>query len=150
MGSTPIGHMIFYIALFIIVMIAIYMLIQTTVTQVAFWIIRPSEIVAMDLASAVTTLGGTTGEVTTNFINTTENVVYYIKKTEKILCVISQRKQTGTTPIVGVLTTFNCYSMPFNPEFTFDPNSPTEATEFKLRKWFVPLQDQPIIVQKTS
>jgi archaellum component FlaG (FlaF/FlaG flagellin family) len=114
MGSTPIGHMIFYIALFIIVMIAIYALIQTTITQVSFWILRPSEMAAMDLVGAVTSLGGTTGDVKTDFRTYTSNVTYYVKTAGKVLCMISQREQKADTPIIGALTTFNCYSMPFD------------------------------------
>lgn len=140
--STPVGHMIFYFAMFIIVMIAIYMLIQTVVTQVAFWILRPSEMFAMDLVGSVSSLGGTTGDITADFRAYTENVTYYVKSgktsldTEKILCVISQRKNTTTTPIVGVLTTFNCFSMPFRPSLNFDPSQPIESSEFKLGTTF--------------
>lgn len=146
--TTPVGHLIFYIALFIIVMIAIYALIQVTVTQVAFWILRPSEMFAMDLVGATTALGGTTGEVETCFWIYTANVTYYVDNPEKILCVISQRKQDIETPVIGVLTTFNCFSTPFTPQFNFDPDEEFKSYRFELKKWFDPSQNPPIIVTK--
>jgi hypothetical protein len=145
MGTTPIGHMLFYTALFIIVMIAIYILIEVVLTQVAFWILRPSEMAAMDLVGAVTALGGTSGYVETDFKTYTTNVTYYIKITEKVLCIISQRKQSTTTPVIGVMTTFNCFSMPFAPKLEFNPDYPMEDTEFKLKKTF---QDPFVIVER--
>ncbi len=104
----------------------------------------------MDLVGAVTSLGGTTGEVDTDFRTYTANVTYYVKKSEKILCIISQRKQDPlTTPVVGVLTTFNCFSMPFTPQFDFDPSERKEAYEFELNKWFDPFQNPSVIVQRS-
>ncbi len=137
MASTTIGHMIFYIALFIIVMIALYALINTIVAQVAFWILRPSEMAAMDLVGTVTTLGGTTGDVTTHLRPYTENVMYYMKKSEKVICVISQRSQKTETPIVGVLTSFNCFSTPFTLQSDLPVSADgVESYEFELKKVF--------------
>ena len=136
MGSTTVGHMIFYVAMFIIMMIAIFVLLATVTTQVSFWILRPSEMAAMDLVGTVTSLGGTSGEVTTEFKTYTANVIYYMNRMDKILCVISQRKQSVSTPIVGVLTTFNCFSMPFTPDIYFISHLPVESSEFTLHKRF--------------
>jgi hypothetical protein len=145
MGSTPIGHTLFYIAMFIIVMIAIYILIVVVTTQVAFWILRPSEIASMDLVGAVTALGGTAGDNEASFEIYTTNVTYFVKRTEKILCIISQRKQTMETPVIGAMTTFNCFSMPFVPNLYFNPDYPMESAEFMLKKIF---QDPFVIVER--
>jgi hypothetical protein len=143
--ATTVGHMIFYVAMFIVVMIAIYILIQVVVTQVAFWILRPSEMASLDLVGAVSALGGTTGEVTAEYRTYTGNVTYYVKKTEKIICVISQRKQTEDMPLVGgIYVTFNCFSTPFVPQFDFGYSS-MESYEFNLVKSF---QDPLVVVEK--
>jgi len=120
-------------------------LIVVVTTQVAFWILRPSEMAAMDIVGAVTALGGTSGDVETDFKTYTANVTYYVKMTEKILCVISQRKQTTATPVIGAMTTFNCFSMPFAPNLYFNPSYPIEFTEFRLKKIF---QDSFVIVER--
>jgi len=149
MVSTVLGHFFFYVALFVIVMIAISILIQATVTQIAFWILRPSEMASMDLVGIVTSLGGTTGKITTDYGIYTGAVDYYVKRTEKIVCVISQRRQTLKTPVVGLLTSFNCFTMPFTPQFNLrEEIEPTidEPYELELEKIF---QDPFVVVRRS-
>jgi len=105
----------------IIVIFSIIVLIQQAEANIMFWILRPSESTALDIVSKFTALGGTTGKVTTDYRNITNNINYFVYSKGKIVCVISIKEEKGTLP----LKTINCYSTPF------EVNIPSQLEEYE-------------------
>jgi len=114
----------------IIVIFAVIMLIQQAEANLMFWTLRPSESTAMDIVSKYAALGGTTGEVITDYRNITQNINYNIYSSGKMVCVISRREEKGAAP----LKTINCYSTPFAviPDLRTPVPPPDYEQEFHL------------------
>lgn len=94
----------------IVVIFTVIMLIQQAEANIMFWILRPSESTALDIVSKFTALGGTSGKVTTDYRNITNNVNYYVYHEGKVVCVMSIKKGEG---VLNPLKTINCFSAPF-------------------------------------
>lgn len=109
MAERTTSNTIIIIFTTIVVIAAVIVLIKQVEANLMFWTIRPSESTALDIVSKYTALGGTTGEVTTDYRNITSNINYNIYSSGKMVCVISRRVETGAAP----LKTINCYSTPF-------------------------------------
>jgi len=93
----------------IIVIFSVIILIQQAEANIMFWTLRPSESTALDIVSKYAALGGTTGDVITDYRNITRNIHYNIYSKGKMVCVISKKEEAG----VASLKTINCYSTPF-------------------------------------
>ena len=148
MVKLTITQAILYVAMTLTVLVIITILIQSVMANVSFWLLRPSESAAMDLVGYITALGGTSGYVTVEFAPTTENVTYYVKSTEKIICVIAQVSHIRQGPINipavgGSLTTYNCFSTPFVADIS-RLSYPYEFYHFYLSKYY---QDPFIVVK---
>ncbi len=102
---------IFLIVMILVLLLAAIILIMTVQSNVTFWMLRPSETAALDIVSYVTALGGTTGNIQTEYKGFTSQIDYYLLNRDKMICVIAQR--TPSMPQAGVLTTINCYSTPY-------------------------------------
>ncbi len=109
MAERTTSNTIIIIFTTIVVLAAVIILIQDAEANLMFWTIRPSESTALDIISKYTALGGTTGEVTTDYRNITSNINYNVYSSGKMVCVISRKVETGAT----ALKTINCYSTPF-------------------------------------
>jgi len=149
MVKLTIAQTIMYIVMTLTVLLLIYIFVQSAMTNVSFWLLRPSESAAMDLVGYITALGGTSGYVTAEFKPTTENVTYYVKGSRKIICVIAQVSQVRGGPIDlpavgGALTTYNCFSTPFFAD-TARISRPYEFYHFYLKKSYI----DPFIVVET-
>lgn len=126
---------IFIFAMILIVILIIAIMIQTAISNITFWLLRPSESAALDLVGYITALGGTTGDAIIEYKVYTSGVTYYVKKSEKIVCVIAQMTEVGGLPLLGGgLTTYNCYSTPFVSQIS-EPTS-EKFSNFFLKKSF--------------
>jgi len=134
---------IFILSMILIVLFIIAIMIQTVMSNVSFWLLRPSESAALDLVGYITALGGTTGDSMIQYKVYTSGVTYYVKKSEKIVCVIAQMDKVYGLPVIGGgLTTYNCYSTPFVSQIS-DITS-EKFSDFNLEKYF---QDDDVIVE---
>ena len=149
MVKLTLAQTILYVIMVLMVILIISILIQSAMANVSFWLLRPSESAAMDLVGYITALGGTTGYVTAEYKPTTENITYYTKGLEKIICVIAQVSHVRTGPINipavgGSLTTYNCFSTPFTADISSLSN-PYEFYHFYLSKYY----EYPFVVVKS-
>jgi hypothetical protein len=110
----------------LVVIFSVIILIQQAEAGLMFWTLRPSESTALDIVSKYTALGGTTGEVVTDYKNITQNINYNIHSHGKMVCVISRKEERGAEP----LRTVNCYSTPF--EVKIPKQSDKYEQEFHL------------------
>jgi len=111
---------------------------MTVQANITFWMIRPSESAALDIVSIITALGGTTGNVETEYKGFTSKIDYYLLNRDKMICVIAQKTPETMVAASGVLTTINCYSAPFVIESTtgiyYPPSG--EAVDLIFDKWY--------------
>jgi len=114
----------------IIVIFAVIMLIQQAEANLMFWTLRPSESTAMDIVSKYAALGGTTGEVVTDYRNITQNINYNINSSGKMVCVISRKEEKNLAP----LKTINCYSTPFEVSIPFQDVQYEESFHLCFKK----------------
>ena len=149
MVKLTIAQSLLYVSMVLIVVVIIAILIQSAMANVSFWLLRPAESAAMDLVGYITALGGTSGYVTAEFKPTTENITYYVKGSDKIICVIAQVSQVRGGPIAipavgGSLTTYNCFSTPFVAD-TSRLSIPYEFYHFYLTKYFEDTKDFVVV-----
>jgi len=111
MGKRTTTNTLIIVFTFIIVVVTIIVLIQQVEANIFFWILRPSELVALDIAGTITALSGTTGNIMLDYTNETTGVRYNItNQNSKMICVIAVKQEEG----LPAFKTINCQSLPLS------------------------------------